>query len=188
MRQRSYLHRIKSMRIKSEPLRHFDERPDGAVIDVLVIHSMYARGEKDELDPLTCIKCLDKHRVSAHYIISLTGQVWRLVDEERRAWHAGLSRMPDPCDNRENVNHFSIGVELLQKENRGFTAAQYQALTALTRALLRRWPLKRVLGHEHIAPGRKTDPGGCFDWVGYEAAVKRRNPGAQSVKFGPPAK
>ena len=69
------------------------------------------------------------------------------------------------------VGDFSIGVELEGSDTQPFTADQYQALVVLTRALRKAYPLRDIVGHADIAPGRKTDPGSHFDWEGYRKAL-----------------
>lgn len=100
-------------------------------------------------------------RVSAHFLIRRNGQVLQFVDARRRAWHAGLSQW----QHRANCNDFSIGIELEGLEGHSFEAAQYAMLTKLLRSLSRRFPIRHVVGHEHVAPGRKRDPGFGFDWA-----------------------
>jgi len=84
----------------------------------------------------------------------------QFVSCDERAWHAGRS-----CwRGRDNCNDDSIGIELEGLEGETFEAAQYQALIELCRELALRYPIEHVAGHEHIAPGRKLDPGPGFDW------------------------
>ena len=81
-----------------------------------------------------------------------------------RAWHAGISSF----EGREACNDFSLGIELEGTDDQPFTDAQYQALIALTRQLQQHYPQitpQRICGHSDVAPGRKTDPGPCFDWA-----------------------
>jgi N-acetyl-anhydromuramoyl-L-alanine amidase len=105
--------------------------------------------------------------VSAHFLIRRDGTVMQFVSANDRAWHAGASSF---CG-RERCNDFSIGIELEGSDFVAFEAAQYDALTALTCALQERYPLSHVQGHEHIAPGRKTDPGPFFDWDGFRRSA-----------------
>jgi AmpD protein len=151
------------MEILDAPSEFCDERAEGAIIDTLVIHSMWVPDAAQPDDPEVCLRCLAEHKVSAHFIIARDGRVWRLVPEHRRAWHAGVSRLHD---GRQEVNHFSIGVELLTKEKTKFTPIQYDRLVELTAELVRRLPLTYIVGHEDIAEpaGRKKDPGPLFDW------------------------
>lgn len=161
------------------PSPNFDARSPGVVPELLVIHNIslppgqfggpYIDGlftntldhaihpYFDQLRPL---------RVSAHFLIDRHGLVTQFVAAEARAWHAGLSSF----EGREKCNDFSIGVELEGSDFTPFEAAQYRSLTALTLALQRRYGLLAVTGHEHIAPGRKTDPGPFFDWPRYRQA------------------
>ncbi|MDM8559458.1 N-acetylmuramoyl-L-alanine amidase [Candidatus Parabeggiatoa sp. HSG14] len=148
----------------------FEERPKNTVVDTLIIHSMHNPESKDKFSAASCKACLDKYGVSTHYIIDLNGKVWITVKEEKRAWHAGTSKMPDPNDGREAVNDFSIGVELVGTEDTNFTEAQYQALTQLTKDIMSRHNINNIYGHSDIAPERKTDPWG-LDWVRYRQNV-----------------
>jgi AmpD protein len=145
------------------PSPHFDERPLLCGIDTVVLHCMYAPGAKAPFELKKCIAALDKARVSAHFLISRRGKIAQLVPPEKRAWHAGVSRMPFTNDARENVNHFSIGVELIGTPEGSFTASQYRALGQLLKLLSKRFPLRALVGHDVIAPGRKVDPGKALD-------------------------
>lgn len=105
-------------------------------------------------------------RVSAHFLIERNGSVTQFVSCLHRAWHAGQSSFAG----RDDCNDFSIGVELEGTDDQPFTDAQYESLLELSQALARAYPLitrERITGHEHIAPGRKTDPGPFFDWHAY---------------------
>ena len=109
--------------------------------------------------------------VSAHFLIERDGGVTQFVSCAERAWHAGVSSFAG----RENCNDFSIGIELEGTDDLPFTDAQYQALVELTRQLLRAYPqmsVERICGHSDIAPGRKTDPGPCFDWPRLRAGLQ----------------
>lgn len=99
-------------------------------------------------------------KVSTHFFVRRSGRVLQFVSCDQRAWHAGVSSWRG----REGCNDWSIGVELEGLEGDRFATAQYQALVRLLQALRRRHPLADVVGHEHVAPGRKTDPGPGFDW------------------------
>ncbi|MCI5150640.1 MAG: hypothetical protein D3916_14860, partial [Candidatus Electrothrix sp. MAN1_4] len=101
--------------------------------------------------------------------------------EDKKAWHAGISTMPE--DGREVVNDFSIGIELIGTEETDFTEAQYKALALLTKEILSRHPLQYIYGHCDIAPGRKTDPWG-FDWSRYQRNILQACPAA-SLIFSP---
>lgn len=112
-------------------------------------------------------------RVSAHFFIRRCGEIVQFVGTDKRAWHAGQSRL----GRRERCNDFSLGVELEGTDILPYTDAQYASLAKLTRALRTRYPLRAVRGHEHIAPGRKTDPGPAFQWTrfGRMAGFLRRH-------------
>ena len=165
------------------PSPHCDERPAGIAIELLVIHAIslpageYGSGDVAALfcGTLDCTRRADYAdltglRVSAHFFIPRDGQITQFVPVHRRAWHAGVSRFTG----RERCNDFSIGIELEGCDDDSFTAAQYAALTGLTRALRTAYPPIRaeaIVGHSEIAPGRKTDPGPHFDWARYRAAA-----------------
>ena len=158
------------------PSPNFDARPPGVAPELLVIHNIslppsqfggpYIEGlftntldhaahpYFDQLRPL---------RVSAHFLIDRDGLLTQFVAANARAWHAGVSSF----EGREKCNDFSIGIELEGSDFVPFENAQYDKLAALTLALRRRYGLRAVAGHEHIAPGRKTDPGPFFDWPRY---------------------
>ncbi len=98
--------------------------------------------------------------VSAHFFIRRTGECVQFVSCDERAWHAGASSWKG----RTDCNDFSIGIELEGLEGARFEAAQYDSLARLLRAVAGRYPVVDVAGHEHVAPGRKLDPGPGFDW------------------------
>lgn len=111
-------------------------------------------------------------KVSSHFFIRRDGRLIQYVSANDRAWHAGRSCF----QGREKCNDFSIGVELEGSDFVAFEAAQYATLAALTLALRQHYPLTDVQGHEHIAPGRKTDPGACFDWDLYRNLLNKKAP------------
>ncbi|MDO8300640.1 1,6-anhydro-N-acetylmuramyl-L-alanine amidase AmpD [Lacisediminimonas sp.] len=160
-----------------------DPRPDGAVIDLLVVHNISL--PPDEfcthyiaalfLNRLDCdlhpyFDRLRGMRVSAHFLITRAGALLQFVSVNERAWHAGVSLF----EGRERCNDFSIGIELEGSDFCPFADQQYETLAALAVALQQRYPLRSVAGHEHIAPGRKTDPGPCFDWPRLRAMLQVR--------------
>ena len=150
-----------------------DERPEGAEVTLLVLHSIsLPPGEYggDAIERLFT-NCLDPAahpffgevaalRVSSHFLIRRDGEVVQFVPTEKRAWHAGASSW---CG-RERCNDFSIGVELEGTDEGPFEPAQYRTLASLIAALRARYPLRDIAAHSDIAPGRKTDPGPGFDW------------------------
>lgn len=102
-------------------------------------------------------------RVSAHLYIDRRGRTLQFVPFDRRAWHAGMSSWRG----RPGCNDYSIGIELEGVDHGPFTQAQYRRLERVLDALLRRYPRlspEAIVGHQEIAPGRKTDPGRGFDW------------------------
>ena len=161
-----------------------DDRPPGVGVDTLVVHAIslppdeFGGGHVTEL----FTNCLDggahpyfaeiRHlRVSAHFLVTRDGGITQYVPVHRRAWHAGQSRFRG----RETVNDFSIGIELEGCDTRPFEAAQYESLSGLSRALMTAFPAitsDRIVGHSDISPGRKTDPGPCFDWPRFLASLR----------------
>ncbi len=110
-------------------------------------------------------------RVSAHFFVRRDGTVLQFVRTDERAWHAGASSWRG----RENCNDWSIGVELEGLEGRSFSAVQYRALARLLRAIVQRHPITEIVGHEHVAPGRKRDPGAGFSWSRLSRALGASN-------------
>lgn len=109
--------------------------------------------------------------VSAHLLIRRDGEVVQYVPFDARAWHAGRS----VYQGRENCNDFSLGIELEGCDDQPFDDRQYASLAAVLRVLWRHYPQTRgaLTGHSDIAPGRKTDPGPCFDWARLRAILGR---------------
>jgi len=155
----------------------WDERAGGIdTVDTVVIHYMSAVAVAPD-DPYNLgrlLKIFCDCGVSSHYLIDRDGNIYNLVPEDKKAWHAGVSVMPEP-DNRHGVNEFSIGIELLATERSGFTEAQYEALRRLCNDIEERRHKKMVyVGHDTIAGERavalglrkepKVDPGPLFDW------------------------
>ena len=107
--------------------------------------------------------CTPAAQVSAHYVISRDGICWHLVEETKRAWHAGVASW----EGAEDVNSRSIGIELANTGSEPFAEPQMVCLEQLLRAVMQRWQIcpHRVIGHSDCAPGRKVDPGPRFDWV-----------------------
>lgn len=155
------------------PSPNYDARPAGESISLLVVHaislppgefggSAIQRLFTNCLDPVEHPYYAAIHglRVSAHFLIRRDGNLIQFVPCTMRAWHAGASAWAG----RERCNDFSIGVELEGCDEQPFEAAQYRRLAALIAALRRHYPLRNIVGHADVAPGRKTDPGPCFDW------------------------
>jgi len=137
-------------------------------VDILLLHYT---GMVDAGQALARM-CDPAAEVSAHYMIDEDGTVCRLVDEDRRAWHAGDSYWAGETD----INSRSVGIELVNPGHefgyRPFPDAQMEALIALAGDILARYPIPpwRVLGHSDVAPARKQDPGELFDWPRLAAA------------------
>ena len=154
-----------------------DERPDGAVPSLIVVHGISLPPGKyggDEIEALfTNTLDWDAHpyfdeirglEVSSHLLIRRDGRVLQFVPFTERAWHAGRSGFRG----RPRCNDFSIGIELEGDDETPYDDRQYDALQAVIRALCDAYPAlspRHVAGHSDIAPGRKTDPGPAFDWL-----------------------
>lgn len=132
----------------------------GRKIDTVVLHSSYNNQGGDRYSGDKVIDIWKSYEVAPHYMIDRKGNILRLVEDKNIAYHAGNSKMPD---GRTNVNGFSIGVEILNAEDDEYTAAQYGAVNDLIAYLKQKHGVKYVVGHDDIAPGRKTDPWN-FDW------------------------
>ena len=132
----------------------------GRSIDTAVLHSSYNNQGGDRYSVDKVIDIWKSYDVAPHYMIDRKGTIYRLVEDEDIAYHAGNSKMPD---GRTGVNEFSIGIEILGDEDDGYTGVQYDSVNALIAHLKKRYGVKYVVGHDDIAPGRKTDPWN-FDW------------------------
>ena len=156
------------------------ERPAGMPIDLVVVHSIslppgqYGGPEIEQL--FTNQLHFDAHpyfqqirglEVSSHFVIRRHGHVQQFASTWARAWHAGASEW---CG-RQNCNDFSIGIELEGLEGDTFEPIQYVQLAALCTTLRSHHPLRAIAGHEHIAPGRKQDPGPGFDWAHFKSLL-----------------
>ena len=176
---------------RHRPSPHHNDRPDPDDISLLVIHNislppgvhgdryinaLFAgtlpalRHEHPYLDAIAGL------RVAAHFLILRDGSITQYVPTVARAWHAGVSRY----QRRENCNDFSIGIELNGSDHAPYTLRQYQALAALSRAIIARHPRitpARITGHSDIAPDRKTDPGPAFNWHYYRTLLAQTGGG-----------
>ena len=158
-------------RIVASP--NFGPRPIGGAIDLAIVHSIslppgvyggdaIERLFTNRLDAAAhpAFAEVAGLQVSAHFVIRRDGELLQFVAVHDRAWHAGVSSWRG----RPNCNDRSVGIELEGLEGRRFEAAQYAALARLLHDLRAAWPVAEVVGHEHVAPGRKRDPGSAFDW------------------------
>lgn len=171
--------------VARQPSPNHDKRPAGIEPSLLVIHNISLPpgifGGTEVIDFFLNRLDYSSHpwlarlrgmTVSAHFFIRRDGFIVQFVPTNKRAWHAGVSSF----EQRSACNDFSIGIELEGADTLLYADAQYLALSQLTPALRARHPLKAVRGHEHIAAGRKTDPGIAFDWgrFGAECGWLRR--------------
>jgi AmpD protein len=158
---------------------NFGPRPAGAGVDLVVLHSIslppgeYGGDAIERLFTNTLdgaahpyYEGLQGLRVSAHFVVRRDGELLQFVSTRERAWHAGASTWRGRAD----CNDYSVGIELEGLEGTAFESVQIERLIELLRALRREHALQGIAGHEHIAPGRKGDPGVGFDWT----ALKRR--------------
>lgn len=145
------------MEIIKFPSPNFGRRKSGKNIEFIVLHYT-AIGKEASLDRL----CNPIHEVSCHYLIDQKGVCYQLVDDSKRAWHAGKSFWRGLRD----INSRSLGIELVNSGDEAYPKAQMESLMLLLRDLLAIHKIspQNVLGHSDIAPSRKTDPGKWFDW------------------------
>jgi len=159
-----------------------DERPPGAAITLLVLHSIslppgqyggdaIERLFTNRLDPAAhpYFRDIAALKLSSHFLVRRDGELLQFVPVQRRAWHAGAS-----CwRGRRRCNDFSIGVELEGVEESAFEDLQYERLNELVRALRVALPLNDIAAHSDVAPDRKTDPGAHFAWARLLADLAR---------------
>ena len=156
------------------PSPNFGARPARTPIHLVVVHAISLPpgeyGSSHVLDLFTNHLAIHEHpyfqslqglQVSAHFFIRRQGQLWQLVSCDDRAWHAGVSSF----NGQDQCNDFSIGIELEGLDGHTFEASQYETLSTLCAALRDAYPIEHIVGHEHIAVGRKQDPGPGFDWA-----------------------
>lgn len=149
------------------PTEKYGERADNVRPSILIIHST-------DLPTAASLEALvhSKREVSCHYLITPEGEIYAMVPEEKRAWHAGKSFWRGKTD----INSLSIGIELVWPADREaaedeipgpFTEKQMEALIPLAKEITKRWGIQpeNILAHSDVAPGRKRDPGERFDWA-----------------------
>lgn len=177
---------------RKQPSPNFDARTPTADISLLVIHNIslppadysgnaVERFFLNQIDPTEhpYFEQIAGVEVSAHLFIRRNGEVIQFVSFLDRAWHAGKSCF----DGQTACNDFSIGIELEGTDTEPYSVEQYQQLQEVTEALHDHFPLieaARITGHEHIAPGRKTDPGPCFDWPRYLGGLSFNQQGLET--------
>lgn len=159
---------------------NFGPRPAGTDVDLVVLHSIslppgqYGGDEVQALFTNTLdwsahpyFRQIEGLQVSSHFYVRRGGELWQFVSCDQRAWHAGTSHWRG----RDNCNDFSIGIELEGLEGSTFEDAQYDTAAVLCAAIAQHYPLRGIAGHEHVAPGRKQDPGAGFDWPRLQRAL-----------------
>ena len=155
------------------PSPNHGPRPAGAVVTLVVIHAIslppgqYGGPQVEQFfqnrldwDAHPFFQQIRGLEVSAHFFLRRDGEVVQCVPTSRRAWHAGRSSW----QGQDNCNDYSVGIELEGADGQAFEPAQYASLVRLMQALAQHHGPLAVAGHEHVAPGRKTDPGPGFDW------------------------
>ena len=140
------------------PSPNHGPRRDGLRPSLVVLHFTEMATARAALDRL----CDPAAEVSCHWLIGRDGTLWSLVDEDRRAWHAGAGSWRG----QDDINSRSIGIELDNDGASPFSAPLMQRLDSLLAGILSRWaiPPAGVIAHSDMAPGRKVDPGARFDW------------------------
>ena len=170
--------------VEKHPSPHFSSREPGNEVNLLVIHNISLPAGKFSGNYISdlFLGCLDCNadesftdllgvRVSAHCLIRRNGSIIQYVSFNDSAWHAGTSSF----NGRQQCNDFSIGIELEGTDTTLYTSEQYQELIHLTHCLQREFPAiiaDNIVGHCHIAPERKTDPGQAFDWQYFRKHLK----------------
>ena len=165
------------------PSPNFDDRPQGSAITLVVVHGIslppgrFGTGCIEQLftnalditaDPY--FESLSELRVSSHFLIERSGATVQFVSCAMRAWHAGVSTFAG----RSRCNDYSVGIELEGTDDQPYEDAQYISLNSLLLRLVATYPVCAVVGHSEIAPGRKTDPGPCFDWTRLSVDLRLR--------------
>ena len=155
------------MDIQNRPSPNLNDRAKGSHIDMIVLHYTGMQSAEAALKRL----CDPESEVSTHYVVDEAGSIFRLVVEEKRAWHAGISSW----QGASNINDRSIGIEIVNPGHefgyQQFPQSQMMSVHNLLREVILRYqiPPSRVVGHSDIAPARKQDPGEFFDWQGLAA-------------------
>ena len=175
---------------RQSPCVNYNDRPNGVCdIGLIVVHcislpaGIYGTGCVEQLfaNSLDChahpdFASLQSLDVSAHLLITRTGELVQFVSFDKRAWHAGASHF----QGRDNCNDFSIGIEVEGVEDVPFEQVQYQQLVRVCQLLFERYPSladRQITGHSDIAvpAGRKSDPGSAFDWDAFRDMLARRS-------------
>lgn len=149
-----------SFKIIFKPVSWGYQSLNSRFIDTIIIHSSYDALGSDPYNLDGLIKEYKLYGVAPHYLIDRKGKIYRLVADNNAAFHAGESEVPD---GRNNVNNFSIGIELMNTKSDNCAREQYESLNRLLSYLENKYKIKYILGHSQIASGRKDDPWN-FDW------------------------
>lgn len=170
------------------PSPNYNQRPANAQVSLLVVHNISLPPDRYGTGWVQAFFCnqldagahpyfasIAQLKVSSHLFIERDGSLTQFVSFDDRAWHAGASCFEGQAD----CNDFSIGIELEGSDHIAYTEPQYQRLAEVAALLLAQYSeLKesRIVGHEDIAPGRKTDPGPAFDWSHFRALLRTQLP------------
>jgi N-acetyl-anhydromuramoyl-L-alanine amidase len=163
---------------------NFDARPPGTSVDLIVLHcislppgefggsgitDLFSNRLRPHDHPFYA--SIANLRVSCHFLVRRGGELVQFVSCDQRAWHAGESQW----EGRAHCNDFSIGIELEGTDYGLYESRQYDSVAELTTSIRRRYPIRGVMGHSDVAPGRKSDPGPYFDWRYYVKLVEEGN-------------
>ncbi|MDT8377179.1 MAG: 1,6-anhydro-N-acetylmuramyl-L-alanine amidase AmpD [Mariprofundaceae bacterium] len=167
------------------PSPHFNERPDGTAVDLIVLHAISLPpgefGMQSVADFFMGTLDTDRHpgfadlkgsNVSAHFVVDRKGAITQFVPLSKRAWHAGASSW----EGRDNCNDYAIGIEMIGDEKARFTQSQYRETARLCRVLMAHFPdisRQRIVGHQDVAPDRKWDPGRQWQWLKFYRSFSR---------------
>lgn len=165
------------------PSPNFGPRPPDSEVELIVVHSISLPpgvfggtaierlfGNALDFDEHPAYGAIRGLRVSSHFLVRRTGELVQFVSCDDRAWHAGESSW----HGRAGCNDFSVGIELEGLAGGEFENAQYDRLAGLVRDVAAHYPIRDIAGHEHVAPGRKDDPGAGFDWPRLQRSLGRK--------------
>ena len=156
------------MKIIKNPSPNFENRPPSVSVNLLLFHYTGMKSASEAIARL----CNPNSKVSAHYLIDEVGNIYSLVDENKRAWHAGVASWNDDVD----INNISVGVEIANPGHEfgysRYPERQMVAVETLSIDIIQRHSIRaaRVLAHSDVSPSRKCDPGELFDWERLAAA------------------
>jgi N-acetylmuramoyl-L-alanine amidase len=137
---------------------NFDDRAKGEKVEIIVVHYTAMESTEAVLEKFADTAS----KVSSHYLIGENGDIYQMVDESKRAWHAGISSW----NGKDDVNSRSIGIEISNRNGEPYTKEQLFALTILIKDIQSRHDVlpENIVGHSDVAPNRKQDPGEHFPW------------------------